>query len=87
MRPSPPPTDIRVRLPGRVDGLFLAPINPANRWTALRNLRNGMAELRRLGLAPRLTYVLAVSSDGRIVPARNDDAVLYLLAYRFGPTA
>jgi hypothetical protein len=65
-----------------VDGILAAPVELPSRWTALRHLRAGMTELRRLGHAPRVAFVYAISRDGRIVPGRDGDAVLLVLGYR-----
>jgi hypothetical protein len=64
-----------------VDGLVVAPIERSP-WGALRALRTAMGDLHREGLRPRLSWVLALSREGRIVPGRAPDAALFVLAYR-----
>jgi hypothetical protein len=64
-----------------VDGLVLAPIGRSP-WRALRALRRAMAELQRANLEPRLTWVLAISHQGRIVPGRAPDAAVFVMGYR-----
>jgi hypothetical protein len=64
-----------------VDGLMVAPVD-GSPWGALRALRTAMEELHREGLHPRLSWVLALSREGRIVPGRARDAALFVLAYR-----
>jgi hypothetical protein len=41
-----------------------------------------MAELQRENLEPRLTWVLAISHQGRIVPGRAPDAAVFVMGYR-----
>ena len=69
------------------DGILLAPVSGHGPWEALRELHEGMAGLRREGHAPELTFVHALAADGRIVPGRHPDAVLFALGYRFPVTA
>jgi hypothetical protein len=38
--------------------------------------------VRREGLFPAVSYVYAISGDGRIVPGRDPGAAVFLLAYR-----
>jgi hypothetical protein len=64
-----------------VDGLILAPID-GSAWGALRSLRSAMAGLQRSGRRARLSWVLAVSREGRIVPGRDINAVLLVMGYR-----
>ena len=64
------------------DGLVLAPVAERGPWAALRALRTAMIELRRAGLFPAVSYVYAISGDGRIVPGRDPGAAVFLLAYR-----
>ena len=64
------------------DGIVLAPVTGDGPWEALRDLHGGMADLRRQGRAPELTFVHALSADGRIVPGRHPDAVVFVLGYR-----
>lgn len=68
-------------LPAPVDGLLLAPIGHRGMWPALRTLRTGMAGLRRGGLRPRMTFVIALAEDGHVVPGRHPDARLFILGY------
>ncbi len=67
-----------------VDGLILAPID-GSAWNALRALRSAMAGLHRSGRRARLSWILAVSRDGRIVPGRDIHAVLFVMGYRLRP--
>lgn len=64
------------------DGLVLAPILERGPWPALRALRTAMQELRRLGLSPVVSYVYAISREGRIVAGRDPAAAVFVLAYR-----
>jgi hypothetical protein len=68
------------------DGMLLAPVSGQGPWEALRELHEGMAGLRRAGRAPELTFVHAISADGRIVPGRHRDAAVFVLGYRFPVT-
>ena len=65
------------------DGILLAPVSGHGPWEALRKLHEGMAGLRRLGRAPELTFVHAISAKGEIVPGRHPDAAVFVLGYRF----
>jgi hypothetical protein len=69
-----------------VDGLVLAPI-AGSPWRALRALRRAMADLQRTGLQARLTWVVAISDQGRIVPGRTPDAAVFVMGYRLTPTS
>jgi hypothetical protein len=69
------------------DGLVLAPIPERGPWAALGALRSAMRSLRRFGLTPHVSYVYALSREGRIVPARGSDAVVIVMAYRLGLSA
>jgi hypothetical protein len=64
------------------DGLVLAPVTERGPWAALRALRTAMRDLRRLGLSPMVSYVYAISREGRIVAGRDPGAAVFLLAYR-----
>jgi hypothetical protein len=64
------------------DGLVLAPVAERGPWAALRALRSAMVELRRVGLFPAVSYVYAISGDGRIVAGRDPGAAVFVLAYR-----
>lgn len=66
------------------DGLVVAPVAGPGPWGALAGLRTAMRDLRRQGLAPHVSYVFAVARDGRIVPARGEDAALFVMAFRLG---
>ena len=65
------------------DGILLAPLSGHGPWSALRELHGAMAELRREGQAPELTFVHAIARDGRIVPGRHPEAVTFVLGYRY----
>ena len=64
------------------DGLVLAPIAGRGTWGALGALRGAMRDLRRRGLPPDVSYVFAVSGDGRIMAARDAEAAVLVMAYR-----
>jgi hypothetical protein len=66
----------------RADGLLVAPVGSHGRWAALRALRDGMNGLRRGGIAPHLSFIVALARDGRIVPGKDPDAALFVLGYR-----
>jgi hypothetical protein len=66
-----------------VDGLVVAPVDRSP-WRALRALRAAMGHLHQEGLHPRLSWVLALSREGRIVPGRAPDAALFVMGYRLG---
>ena len=65
------------------DGMLLAPVTDQGLWEALRELHEAMAGIRRGGRAPELSFVYAISDDGRIVPGRHPDAAVFVLGYRF----
>lgn len=65
------------------DGILVAPLTGRGTWGALRDLHETMADLRRDGLAPELTFVYALSHDGQIVPGRHPDTAVFVLGYRF----
>jgi hypothetical protein len=69
---------------GPADGFLLAPIGPRGRWAALTALRDGMNDLRQAGMAPHLSFIVALTRDGRVVGGRDTTAALYILGYRFG---
>jgi hypothetical protein len=69
-------------LEDQVDGVLVAPLERGSRWAGLRALRAGMSRLRDEGLRPTVAYVLALASDGRIVPPRGGEAAVFLLGYR-----
>lgn len=64
------------------DGMVLAPILERGPWAALGALRAAMCSLRRYGLTPHVSYVYALSREGRIVPARGSEAAVIVMAYR-----
>jgi hypothetical protein len=72
---------VAVRTEHGIDGLILAPTERGP-WSALRALREGMAELRRNGRDPRTAFVLAISRAGRFVRGREARVVLFVLGYR-----
>jgi hypothetical protein len=74
---------VAVRTERGIDGLILAPIERGP-WSALRALREGMAELRRGGREPRTAFVLAISKEGRIVLGREARVDLFVMGYRIG---
>jgi hypothetical protein len=77
-------TDALDRVTAPADGLLMASLERRGRWSALRDLRAGMAELRQAGEDPSLSFVMAVSRDGRLVGGRDPDVALFILGYRFG---
>ena len=64
------------------DGVVLAPIAGRGAWGALGALRGAMRDLRRRGLSPDVSYVFAVSGEGRIVSAREAEAAVLVMGYR-----
>jgi hypothetical protein len=64
-----------------VDGLMVAAIRPSP-WAALRAFRTAMADLHRGGRGPRVSWVLALSTHGRIVPGNALEAAVLVLGYR-----
>jgi hypothetical protein len=69
------------------DGLMLAPVAERGPWAALRALRAAMRDLRRLGLSPVVSYVYAISREGRIVAGRDPGAAVFVLGYRLAGLA
>ena len=65
------------------DGILMAEVSGRGPWEALRELHEAMADLRREGPVPELTFVYGFASDGRIVAARHRDAAVFVLGYRF----
>ncbi len=63
------------------DGLLLVPAG-GGPWQALRELHEAMSRLRSRGLAPRLTFVHTIATDGRLVHGRHPDAAAFVLGYR-----
>jgi hypothetical protein len=51
-------------------------------WQALRNLHGAMHDLRSMGLAPELTFVHTLATDGRLVHGRHPEAAAFVLGYR-----
>ena len=51
-------------------------------WRALRDLHGAMANMREQGLAPRLTFVHTLATDGRLVHGRHPEAAAFVLGYR-----
>ena len=78
--PASPP-DVEV-LSARTDGLLLVPIGPRGIWTALRSAHRALASLRDSGATPRTAFVVAMSSEGRIVPGRSGKASVFVVGYR-----
>ena len=74
-----PPVEV---LAARVDGILLAPIGERGVWGALRSVHQAMASLRENGSSPRTAFVVAMSSDGQIVPGRAADASVFVVGYR-----
>jgi hypothetical protein len=76
------PPDVEV-LSARTDGVLLVPIGPRGNWpAALRSAHRPMASLRDSGAMPRTAFVVAMSSEGRIVPGRNGEASVFVVGYR-----
>jgi hypothetical protein len=63
------------------DGLLMVPAS-CGAWQALRDLHEGMADMRERGLAPELTFVYTLASDGRLVHGQHPDAAAFVLGYR-----
>ena len=63
------------------DGLLMVPAT-GGAWRALRDLHDGMADMRGRGLAPELTFVYTMASDGRLVHGQHPDAAAFVLGYR-----
>jgi hypothetical protein len=64
-----------------VDGLIVAPLRPSP-WAALRAFRRAMTDLQRGGRGARVSWVLALSTQGRIVPGNAIEAAVLVLGYR-----
>lgn len=79
--PANPSAYFAIQTERDIDGVLLAPVD-RRPWSALQELRAGMAELRQAGFEPRLAFVLALSRRGRIVPGRSGEAEVFVLAYR-----
>ena len=79
--PACSPPDIEV-LSARTDGVLLVPIGPRGIWSALRSVHRTMASLRDNGTTPKTAFVVAMSSDGRIVPGRGGEASVFVVGYR-----
>jgi hypothetical protein len=79
--PASSPPDVEV-LSARTDGVLLVPIGPRGTWTALRSAHRAMASLGDRGATPRTAFVVAMSSQGRIVPGRSGKASVFLVGYR-----
>ncbi len=77
-------TDAPDTVATQADGLLVAALGHRGRWSALRDLRAGMAELRQAGRDPSLSFVMALSGDGRVVAGRDPDVALFVLGYRSG---
>jgi hypothetical protein len=80
MSPSSPP-DVEV-LSAHTDGILLVPIGPSGIWSALSSVHRTMASLRDNGTTPKTAFVVAMSSDGRIVPGRSGEASVFVVGYR-----
>ena len=65
------------------DGMMVVPATDGP-WRALRDLHGAMATMREQGLAPRLTFVHTLATDGRLVEGRDPDAAAFVLGYRLG---
>jgi len=63
------------------DGLLMVPAT-GGAWQALRDLRGAMADRRGRGLAPELTFVYTLASDGRLVDSQHPDASAFVMGYR-----
>ncbi len=63
------------------DGIMLVPAADGP-WQALRDLHGAMASMREQGLAPQLTFVHTLATDGRLVHGRDPDAAAFVLGYR-----
>lgn len=66
------------------DGLLMVPAAGRGPWKALRDLHGAMADMRGRGLAPRLTFVHAFGSDGKLVRWRHPNVAAFVLGYRLG---
>lgn len=63
------------------DGLIMVPAS-SGAWRALRDVHGAMAGMRGRGLAPELTFVYTIASDGRLVHGQHPDAAAFVLGYR-----
>ncbi len=63
------------------DGLMIVPA-VGGPWQALRDLHEGMADMRLRGLAPELSFVYTLASDGRLVDGQHPEAAAFVLGYR-----
>lgn len=63
-------------------GLVSVPVGPNGRWGALRDLRAAMADVRTHGADPRLSFIVALARDGRVVSGRDPDVAMFVLGYR-----
>lgn len=64
-----------------VDGLLMVPATDGA-WQALRDLHGAMADMRGRGLAPELTFVFTLASDGRLVDGQHPDTSAFVVGYR-----
>ena len=63
------------------DGLLMVPAT-GGAWQALRDLHGAMADMRGRGLAPELTFVYTLASDGRLIDGQHPDASAFVMGYR-----
>jgi len=80
MHPSRIARDLR--LVGDDAGILVSAIGDEGAWATLRRLRAGM---RAAGAEARLSFLLALAADGRIVDLSSPDGTVFVAGYRLVP--
>jgi hypothetical protein len=61
-------------------GILMAPVNGKGTWSALKELRKGLSDLRPQG-SPKVLFVDALDGEGKAVSLQDSGVVALVLGY------